>query len=337
MAGASRIQKQVLAKTALAKSNTAVKLIDATLLEVVNENKSFDLHGVVEGMDVSKSGANVVVASGIYYVNGKRIVYGGGTIDTSSITEGFGTLLINDEGTLSLLNNDFPSVDVLNNGKLELSAFSKPNASTINKIGNSFFTSIDFLKKVYLRHKFFEGTIFALDAGVITTTGLAVNIQGGNINTPNAETKTITTATSIVGQEVYRVDNVYTIQPEATISLNSTEYDNGNLTALANNKFVVHTIARSSRTDGIYVIIGDTEYNKLEDAINADYNLGLFSGTSGTEIEPLANVVIEKDGTEVSEIIDLRNSMKIVTTSLASAFDSRLSDLETRVTALENA
>ncbi len=330
-----------LAKTALAK----IKLSDKTIVDLSqdlrDEIEATDVHGVVSGMDISlhpTDASKFLIGSGVYYINGTRVEYSGGEVETVTILGGqFASAIIDTGGNVSLLSNTFPSIAQLNDGYLELTAFSKTDVNTINRIGESFFESIDFMKKVYIRHKFFEGTIFSLDAGQITTTGLNVNIQGGDINTPDAVTKTITTDTSISGQLIYRVGGVYQIQPEATISLNNTQYDNGDLTALSNNKYVVHTIARSSRTNTVYVIIGDTEYNKEEDAIEADYNLGIFAGVQGSEIEPLANLVIEKDSTTVASIVDLRNGIKVTTTSLATVFDSRLTDLEVRVTALENA
>lgn len=345
-----------LAKAAIARSNRSTDGLAGTVAS--NTNRIEDLettsdetteylsahknHGVISGMSVSVNTdpRYFNISSGVYYINGVRTEFAGDIIDTVSIGSGeFASAIIDTSGVVTLLPNTFPTSTHLASN-LELTAFSKTDANTINKIGSSFFLSIEFIKKVYLRHKLFEGAIFAGTAGVIsenTTNAFQLDIDGGEVNTPNSDIKTITTTLNITGQEVYRTGGVYSIYPEATIVLDNLQYDNGDLTALSNNKYVVHTIAFSTRTDAVYVIYGTEEFNKIDDAINADYNLGVFTDVMGSEIEPLANVVIEKGAASVDYVIDLRNGTNSTTTSLASAFDSRLADLEARVDALEGA
>ena len=366
-AGRNNAGRQKLAKAALAKTNSVSVTVDGLAGETVNQVTSMaqslgigfnaagtvvlqndvndelnarEWHGVTYGMDVSVN-ANpryFNIASGVYYINGNRITYPGGLVDTISVPGGaFASVLITAAGSVELMVNTFPGPDELNDGRLEITAFSKSDVNTIDKVGNSFFTSYDFVKKVYVRHKLFEGTKFDRSAGKVYTTGLTLGIEGGYINTPNAEVKSIIADASLEGQEIHRVGGVYQIHPQATVVMNNLQYDNGDLTTLSNNKFVSHTVARSSRTDTIYVIIGDTEYSKAEAAIEADYNLGIFEGVTGSEIEPLANVVYEKNATDPIAIVDLRGGIRVTTSSLASVFDSRITALEARVTALENA
>jgi hypothetical protein len=358
---------QKLAKVALAKTNSVSVTVDGLASGTVNKVNSMaqslgigfnadgtsvtsnavndeldarEWHGVTSGMDVSISAdpRYFDVASGVYYTNGIRVVFAGATVDTVSVPGGsFASVVIDAVGNFTLNVGSFPTNIDIEAGKLEVTAFSKLDANTIDKIGNSFFTSYDFVKKMYVRAKLFDGTKFTRNAGKVYSTGLALGLEGGYINTPNAEVKMINAEASVIGQEIYRVGGVYTIRPEGVVSFRNAEFDDGDLTVLGNNKFVVHTVARSSRTDSVYVIIGDTAYNKSEVAIDADYNLGIFEGAVGSEIEPLANVIVEKGGTEPIAIIDLRGGIKVTTSSLASAYESRLNDLEARVLALETA
>lgn len=365
MSDINRARKQKLAKVAIAKSNRVVVDIGGIAGDTVNKLNNLSsslgvsynssnavtnndtverleanrLHGVVEGMTVTinPNPRYFNISIGVYYINGVRKEYSGGTIDTISIGGGsFASAIINSSGQVSLLANTFPTSTQLES-KLEITAFSKSSSTVINKIGNSFFMSIDFMKKVYLRHKLFEGTIFAETAGMITEsiTPRQLDISGGELNSPNSDIKEIIADTNIEFQQIYRVGGIYQIETAMTTIINNTQYDNGDLIALDNNKYVVHTLARSSRTDALYLIIGDTEYNKDTDAIDAEYNLGIFASVIGSEIEPIANIVIEKDATSIDYIIDLRNGTKTTTSSLSSAFESRLAELEARVTALE--
>lgn len=363
--GRYRVNSQKLAKVAIAKSNTVTieigDIAGETVVKVDNMAQSLGIgfdgagtvtsnsvndeinarewHGVTYGMNVSinTNPRYFDIAPGIYYISGYRYIYPGATIDTVSIPGGsFASAIMNYDGSITLLPNSFPTSVHLNDGFLEITAFSKTDSNNINKIGNSFFESFDFVKKVYIRNKLFDGTRFQKDSGKISTNGLNVNITGGKINTSNMDVKEILADTTIVGQEIYRVAGQYTIFPETTITLKNSEYDNGNLVTLTDNKYVVHTIARSSRTDSIYVVVGDTEHNKAEEAIEADYNLGIFEGIEGGEIEPLANVVIEKGAISAFAIIDLRGGEKVTTSSLASIFDTRVTALETKLSGIDD-
>jgi len=311
-------------------SNKAIlDSIDQNDLDTIYENSErlsyHQLHGIISGMNITIN-ANpryFNIASGIYYINGIKKVYNGAIIDTISISGGnFASAIIDINGLVTLLPNQFPSTSDLNDGKLELTAFSKTDTNTINKIGNSFFLSLDFIKKIYIRSKFFEGTIFSLQAGLITqniSNPLHLDIAEGQINTPNAETKTITQTLNIVAQKMYNISGQYQLQPETTLVVDIANYDNGtDLALIPNNKYVTHTISRSSRTETIYFTYGTIVYNKLTDAINANPNLGIFNGDIGSEIEPLSLIIIDQGTASIAEIVDIRNkASKLISSSSA--------------------
>lgn len=322
-------------------TTTRIVTLENQMLVVTTERTHHQYHGVISGMNITKNttdSSTYDISSGIYYVNGTKVQFSGATgVSTASVTDGeFGVVSIGTSGIPSLYVNTFLTPAQLET-EIELGAFSKVSGS-INKIGSSYFGSIDFIKKAHLRNKLFEGTKFLNTAGKIYTTGMNVGIEGGYINTPDLEVDSIIADSLLTGQEMYRVGGVYQIQSESTITLRNAEYDDGTgLVTLDNNKYVVHTILRSSRTGTVYVAVGDVQYSKIEDAIDADYSYGVFAGSIGSEIEPLANVVIEKNATDAAAVIDLRNGVKVTTTALSSIFDSRLAALEARVAALEGA
>lgn len=285
---------------------------------------SHQLHGVISGMEISLN-ANpryFNVASGVYYINGIRKEFNGALVDTVSITSGFGSALIDANGNITLKDNDFPDTEDENDGKLELTAFLKTDANTIpvGGIGPSFFNSLNFIKKIYIRHKYFEGTIFSLSAGLIsenTTNSLQLDIGGGKINNPVSDTATIVGTTNIVGRKTYHVSGVYETQPTSTIVVDVLQYDNGiDLANIPNNKYTTHTIARSSRTGIIYFVYGTLVYNKLTEAIAAPTNIGPFAGNIGSQVEPIANIVVDQGAGTIAEIIDVRNNSNKLTSSI---------------------
>ena len=313
-------------------------ILDHTLND---ERASHQLHGVISGMNVSIN-ANpryFDIAAGVYYINGSRIEYTGGTVDTVTVPGGsFATVAIDSGGVAHLHIDEFIPRDHFDT-ELELTAFSKADANTISRIGDSFFESLQFVKQVFLRFKLFEGTKFFNGTCAITenvTTPLTLDVQGGDISTPNLISKVVPDEQGLLFQTMYRVGGVYTINTTEVSLVDNLQYDNGDLTALGNNQYVTHTLSRSSRTQTYYLTYGNTEYNKPEEAIEAPSNLGKFEGKQGSEIEPLANIVVEKGAAGIAYIIDLRGGVKVTTTSLASAFNDRITALEARVTALEN-
>lgn len=317
---------------------------EADILTLQTDVGSHRLHGVISGMNVTKNANERYfdISSGVYYINGTRMSYQGSTLnDTSSVADGqYGSVTIDVSGAITVHPVSFPSYIELDD-ELELTAFSKKTTGNeIDDIGDSFFDGLNFIKKIYMRNKLFAKTIFNNGAGQISanvTNPLQLDIAHGFINTPNSDIKEILSETNIVGRVNYRVAGVYVLQPKGILTINNSQYDNGDLTTLSNNKFVVHTISRSSRTETIYLTIGNTQYLKIEDAIEADYNLGIFTGEEGGEIEPLANIVIEKGSPTIGAIIDLRGGVKVTTTSLSSAFDSRLTVLENQINAIATA
>ncbi len=129
--GSSNPNKQLLAKVALAKTNTVQ--VDVTGIAgdtidklsnlsqslgvsydgnsvsnntTANKVNAIERHGVVSGMDISVN-ANpryFDIASGVYYVNGARVEYAGSTVDTVSIGGGeFASAIIDNGGNVTLL------------------------------------------------------------------------------------------------------------------------------------------------------------------------------------------------------------------------------------------
>ena len=338
--GFERQSGRKLAKVALAKSNrvqvdiggiagdTVEKLnnlssslgVTYNASNVITNNdtteqlEAQELHGVISGMSIAKNvnPRYFDIATGVYYINGVRKEYSGGTIDTSSILGGeFASAIINATGAVTLLPNTFPTTTQLQSA-LELTAFSKTSSLVINKIGDSFFIGVDFIKQIYLRHKFFEGTIFSRFAGRITesTTPLQLDIQGGDINTPDARTKTVIAETDLIAETMYHVSGNYEIQPDAVLVVSNTQYDDGtDLASIPNNKFVAHTLLRSSRTDTIYFTYGREYFNTQTQAESVDYDLGAFEGYLGSEVEPLALIVVKEGVANIVSITDIRNSV----------------------------
>lgn len=289
--------------------------LEDEIVSLGGHNSSHLLHGVLSGMDVSinTDPRYFDIAAGVYYINGTRVQYSGGTIDTLTILGGqFASATIDVSGDVSLMPNLFPTYLELEN-KLEITAFTKIDPNTIGNIGNSFFVALDFIKKIYLRNKLFEGTIFSRTTGKIsinTTNSLQLDIKGGYINTPNAETKEIIEQIGLMAHKMYNISGEYYIDPVSSLlTVDILQYDDGTDLALTpNNKYVTHTLSRSSRTEGIYFTYAKEYFNQQSEAESAEFDLGPFNNSLGSEVEPLAIIIVEQ-ATGIVTIIDIRNSV----------------------------
>lgn len=337
MSDINRARKQKLAKVAIAKSNRVVVDIGGIAGDTVNKLNNLSsslgvsynssnivinndtverleantLHGVISGMSVSinPNPRYFDISSGVFYINGVRVEYSGDTIDTVSIGGGsFASVTMNNSGQVSILPNTFPTSAQLES-QLELTAFTKLDSNTIGNIGDSFFVSLNFIKKIFIRNKLFVGTLFAQSAGFISRSiiPLQLDMDGGEINTPNSEVKEIVSTNSLSANLMYHINGIYSILPTALLNVDVVNYDDGtSLVPIPNNKFIVHTISRSSRTESIYFTYAKVVYNKLTEALFASYDLGPFASTVNSEVEPLALIVVDQGSASIVEVIDIR-------------------------------
>lgn len=245
-----------------------------------------------------------------YYIRGARYVSSVQTDLLANFAPGnqFKVIMANANGIYTLPANQFPSPDDLNNG-IEIGAIRTTNGSTIDTFGTSAFYVNDIIKNIYIWSKYAKKTNYLTNAGIVTenVVPLKLDIQEGKILTPNMSLQILQGQTTITVSPVYNVSGNYTIQtPIVSYSINVTQYDNGtDLVALGSNKYAIHTLFRSSRTNAYYLVIGRGEYNTIAEAKLENINNALF--TEGSEIEPIARIIVIKDGISISEIVDVRN------------------------------
>ena len=248
-----------------------------------------------------------------YYFEGGRYTQDGIDGETVSFAENefVKIIMVNPtNGIYTLDANEFPDATDLDSG-IEIGALTTVDQVNINKVGTSTFYVNNVFKNIYIDNKIFIGTRFLSDAAKVSenaTTALTLDIAGGSIVDPNLNIKTITTEESVGIQAIYNVSGVTTVQPEVDpYTINVTQYDDGtDLTTLTSNQFTSHTILRSSRTGQVYLIFGQNQYGTAELAKAEEPNTSFFP--SGSEVEAIAQVIVEKNATSISTIIDLRNS-----------------------------
>lgn len=311
-------------------TSTNVKgALDEVSTEIVEDRKI--RHGVVGTHPVELVTKNVDptkydVAGFDYYINGTKYTYPGATGLTPSWGAGdnFQIIGVDASGLHTLLAKDsFYQPSDLDN-ILEIGGFTTNDAVNINNTGNSYFEGDKLHQNLYAWSKFAKKTNFLGTAGSISENviPLRLDIAGGDIINPNLERAEITAETTIGAEAYFHVAGVWTLQPlTSPFIVNNSQYTNGtDLVNASNNKFLSHTIARSSRTNAIYFIYSEAQYDNEAEAIDAPASLGGFGSELGNEVEPLAKLIIKKDATSINQIIDVRNQ----TTTTISASTSTL-------------
>ncbi len=191
--------------------------------------------------------------------------------------------------------------------KMEIGRIASDDGTNITSIGDSAFIVGDFMKNVYARWKFFEGTKFGQNAGLITEYAVGqLQADGGYISDNNGNIEVINSEIELDVFPVYTVAGSTGIRPlVANMIVPDTQYDNGtDLALIPNNKFVAHTLLRSMGTSRYYLEYGRIVYNSLIEAQLGITENNIFSQDS-SEVEPLARVIVlENQG--IADIRDVR-------------------------------
>lgn len=244
-----------------------------------------------------------------YYIAGKRYI----SLEQLNVPANFApgenarVLMVNKDGVFALPLNTFPMPDDLEDA-LEIGAIRTTDGVNIDSIGVSSFFINEIFRNLYIWSKFAKRTNYLTDASKITenTTPRKLDAASGKILDSSLNLKTITTQLQIPVSEVYHISSVYSIRPVTlSYSVNVTQYDNGtDLTSLGSNKFTSHTLLRSSRTGAFYLVFGLHERNT--EAELDEYQRGIF--TEGSEVDPIAQIIVSQATASIVKIIDIRNS-----------------------------
>lgn len=198
--------------------------------------------------------------------------------------------------------------------------------SILDIINDYVFYADEIWKKIYTRYKNFEKNVFLKDAWKITLTWLRLNILWWYFSDDNLDTRLITQENDIQFSYVYHIGWVYIVWPKQSQDINTTQFDNWtNLVSWTTNKFVSHTIARSSVNWNIFVIIWNEEYDTQILAEKASPNYWPLETALWWTLSWIWKVIV-KFWTWIMSVIDLRNnvSSNIVWSSwtLQNAYDS---------------
>lgn len=299
-------------------SETIIPTEDIVICYGVNRNiLAGFVAGTANGIIDDSQGSLISISTDTTKYNVRRFEYfldGGRYVspEQTDISANFGgndnfkILMVNAQGTYYLPADTFPTPSDLDSS-LEVGGIGTQDQSNISQVGDSAFFANKFMKNIYRWSKFVKKTNFIESAGNISennTFSLQLDIAGGDIIDPNMNYEVIQDATRIGAVERYNISGVYKSIPKVTpYSVNVTQWDNGvDLVTLGNNKWASHTVSRSSRTGEIYVTISRAEYNNQTEAESAPFLLGGFP--SGSEVEPLAKIVVQKDATSIAGILN---------------------------------
>lgn len=266
-----------------------------------------------------------------YYINGVKYQYAGVTGQSAGFVSGddFLILGVNASGLVLNTKNTFFTATQLES-TLEIGGLATLNGSNISTVGDAHFHSNEFIRNLYLWSKLAKSTDFIGTAGSVgeAVTPLRLSIVGGDIIDPDLNKESIAAQPEIQGVvEYHHIAGgwEFTLAPDP-FSVSNLLYDDGtNLATLGNNKWASHTIARSSRTGTIYFIYSQGEFANESEAIDAAPSIGGFEGQVGSEIEPLAKLVIQKSSASINSVIDVRgrtsNIVSASTSTMQTTYD----------------
>lgn len=261
-----------------------------------------------------------------YYLNGVKYEFSGQTGISAAFAAGAKYRVINVTSTgVQLLTQNTANTPTSLSNALELGAIATADSVNIAYVGQSHFDRDSLDKDIYIWSKFakgtnYTGTALSVSAG---TQPLRLSAAGGTILTPEMKSIDLVAIVDLGAIPYHHVAGVLDFQSETTpIVVSSTQYDDGTgLVAIpSNSKWVSHSILYSSRTGKFYYIPSQSTYSTEAEAIDAEVSLGGFEGDIGIGVSPLAKIIVQKDATTISQIIDVRNQA----TNVVSASTSTL-------------
>lgn len=282
---------------------------------VVIEDISTPLHGIVwtwtNILSINADTSKYDIAAFDYFIKWTKYSYPWSTANTTwfLVTDSFLLVWVDATWIVTQKNTFFWSQDL--DAKIEIWALVTADWVVISSIWEDVFDISENIQNNAIRNQIFTWTIFGWSAWVISenqTTPLQLDITWWNISTPNLNTKAISSTQNIWVIEVYNVSGNYEFQAEVTpYTVNTTQYDNWtDLVTAANNKWLSHTILRSSRTWNIYMVFSTAEYDNEIDALDASVDRGNLLW-EWNQVEPLCRLVFMKWSASITHIIDERN------------------------------
>mgnify|MGYP000680904861 CR=1 FL=1 len=296
------------------KLDTTFGNIDTGLAGLTSDLASIDtklvLHGVVNpntnilSLNIDTTKYEVVPLT--YYIQGVKYTFSASVISAAFVASGdFKVIGLDASGIVTRTNTFFTPTELKT--IVEIGRIATDNGTTITSIGDSAFFTNEFMQNVYIRFKAFEGTAFADGAGLVSeylTDQLSV--QGGLISDPNLNIESIISVDGIDAFPVYNIGGVSGIRTaQSPLVVTNTQYDDGtSLANIPNNKYVAHTLFRSSGTGKYYLEYGRIIYDSLVQAQLGAIENNYFSD-AGSEVEPLARIIV-MEGTGIESILDVR-------------------------------
>ena len=304
--------------------DTGLTELETIVEESGDRNK---LHGVInpdaELLTLNINPTKYNIEPFTYYIQGVEYQYGGGTLDGGfgTSTSDFKTINFNASG-IFVRTNGFLTPEERDT-HIEIGRIASAIGTTnITSLGDSVFFADEFMMNVANRFKAFTGSEFhngTCKATKNTTDGNTIDIAGGYINTANLETQVISAEVQVAGYPIYKVSGLNTINPEENplIAQNTQFSGVAGLEPIPTGEYAQHLILRSSGTGNYYLEYSDTTFTRLNDAIIYNRTESMFMA-SGSEVEPLAKVIVQEGATEIIQMVDIRDGKQLITGEEAS-------------------
>jgi len=277
-------------------------------------NHTWINHGIVDPwvdiISINADDTKYDLAAFDYYINGVKYSYAGWTAIDPWFLTGEQTLFVwvDTTGIVTRKNVWFFLSEL--DDTLALWTVNATNSVNINTVWNDPYILDSYQKRIYVRHRSAEWAIFYNTAWIIsenTSSNRQLDIAGGDFNDSNMDVRTITAATNVEASLVYHVSGSWNIDAPATLTVDNLQYDNGtDLVTEDADKYLVHNIFISERSNTLFFVYSQAQYDSLEEWLRAPISFWPLEWVPWQGIFPLAKMALRKSDTNISKFVDLR-------------------------------
>jgi len=302
------VQKLSGAETVAAGGNAAISQADKSTDDlaatgIVNGCGEVSLNADISKLDIS---------GGVYYIQGTRYIYAGGTAIVPTIAGGDSSTWVGlDSSGLVYSATKWSSIQkqtILPLARLQsVQGDSGPGSDLITPVDERYIIS----ETGYLQRLWQEEAIGALYSSggtyVESSTALQVDQLSGVLYTAQRNRIDISASGDITAKAVYHVSGSITVQNDATLVMPKYFDDGTDIDGLLTNKWATHTLLKTPKEeDNFFLIYGDTAYSSQEEAEAAPINYSVFTSQAASGLIAVANFTIRGGSTNIESIVDFR-------------------------------
>jgi len=300
---------------------------DGGVAEVSEAAKSTDdlaATGMVNGGGAISLNADITkvdIAAAIYYIQGTRYVYAGGTaIDPDFQTgEDTSNLGLDASGLVKQIGK-FTSAQKQTIIPLGLCTATQGQTGAGSDVGlirddRFIISEVGYIQRLWQEEAI--GTLYA-SGGIISENGstpLQLDQAAGVLYDKQRKRQVLSSDENIEAVEFYHVSGSWDAQTKATLVIDVLQYDDGtDLATLSNpNKWASHTLLKSPKGEtggtpegGYFLVFSQGQYDSQGEAEAVAPNYGPFVDQATSGVVAIAQIVVNKSTANINAVLDKR-------------------------------